>query len=202
MSDPTSTQSEGYTRRLDTLSNRGWKRLFDVQAPYRRHVRGLELGFTLDLGCGIGRNLVHLGGHGVGIDHNPESVQAAVARGCTAMTPEAFEASQHARPDAFDSLLCAHVVEHMTQDEAVELIARALLYVRPGGKVVLIAPQDAGYRSDETHVEFVDFASLERILARVGAPQERAYSFPFPRVVGRIFPHNEFVAIGRKAARD
>ena len=50
MSDPTATRSEAYTRRLDDLSNVGWKRWLDVQAPYRRHVRGLDLGFTLDLG--------------------------------------------------------------------------------------------------------------------------------------------------------
>ena len=27
---------------------------------------------------------------------------------------------------------------------------------------------------------------------------EQAYSFPFPRFVGRVFLHNEFVVVGRK----
>lgn len=195
--DPT-TRDEQYTRRLETLGEAGWKRWLDVQAPYRRHVRGLDLGFVLDVGCGIGRNLVHLQGHGVGVDHNADSVAAARARGCEAFVPDAFEASSFATPGRFDALLCAHVVEHMRLDDAVAMIAGYLPYVREGGPVVLIAPQEAGYRSDATHVEFMDPPKLARLLERAGAPQERAYSFPFPRFVGRLFPHNEFVAIGRK----
>jgi len=200
MSEDPNTRGESYTRRLESLGDAGWKRWFDVQAPYRRHVRGLGLGFVLDVGCGIGRNLVHLGCHGVGVDHNPDSVVAARERGCEALASGDFETSAFAVPGRFDSLLCAHVVEHMPLDEAVSLIANYLPYVREGGQVVLIAPQAAGYRSDPTHVEYMDPPKLAEILSRAGAPQERAYSFPFPRFVGRVFPHNEFVAIGRKAA--
>ncbi len=200
MSEERSTRDADYTRRLETLGEAGWKRWFDVQAPYRRHVRGLDLGFVLDVGCGIGRNLVHLDRHGVGVDHNAESVEAARERGCVAFVSDDFEASEYATPERFDSLLCAHVVEHMTVEHACALIAGYLQYVRVGGLVVLIAPQDAGYRSDATHVEFMDPPKLERILERAGAPQQRAYSFPFPRFVGHVFPHNEFVAIGRKAS--
>lgn len=200
MNDGDSTQSGAYTKRLETLENRGWKRLLDVQAPYRWNLRRLDLGFTLDVGCGIGRNLLHLDGHGVGIDHNSESIEVATRRGCTALTSDAFDNSEHARADHFDSLLLAHVVEHMSVDEAIELIGRYLGFIRPGGNVVLIAPQEAGFRSDASHVEFMDFEALETILIRAGADFERSYSFPFPRQFGRVFPHNEFVAIGRRPA--
>ena len=201
MSDPGDTQSDAYTRRLQTLGDVGWKRFFDVQAPYRWNIRRLDLGFTLDVGCGIGRNLLHLGGHGVGIDHNADSVAVAQERGCTALTSDAFTRSEYARAEHFDSLLLAHVVEHMTLDEASELVEHHLVFIRPGGQVVLIAPQEAGYRSDDSHVEFMDFERLALILSRAGAPCERSFSFPFPRVVGRIFLHNEFVAVGRKPPR-
>jgi DNA primase len=30
-----------------------WKQLLDVQRPYRWHIRRLELGFVLDVGCGF-----------------------------------------------------------------------------------------------------------------------------------------------------
>ncbi len=196
MSDPGDTRSDEYTRRLETLGAVGWKRFFDVQAPYRWNLRRLDLGFTLDVGCGIGRNLLHLGGHGVGVDHNADSVAVAQERGCVALTTEAFTGSEYARAERFDSLLLAHVVEHMTLDEARTLVAHYLQFIRPGGKVVLIAPQEAGYRSDDTHVEFMDFEKLELILSRVGVRCERRYSFPFPRIVGRVFLHNEFVAVG------
>jgi len=192
------TRGSGYTERLDTLEGARWKRWLDVQAPYRWNLRRLELGFTLDIGCGIGRNLLHLG-HGVGIDHNADSVALARRRGCTAFDAVGFRASEFAEPGRFDSLLLAHVVEHMSETEAAALVAEHLPFVRSGGRVVLIAPQEAGFRSDPTHVEFMDGARLRAILDANGVTFERGYSFPFPRFVGRVFPHNESVAIGRLA---
>jgi SAM-dependent methyltransferase len=169
-----------------------------VQAPYRWNLRRLELGFTLDLGCGTGRNLAHLGGNGIGIDHNPHSVAAARARGLEAYTGEEFRGSRHATPGRFDALLVAHVLEHMPLAEAKVLVGEHLVYVKGGGRVVLITPQEAGFASDGTHVAFTGFAELERVLAAHGLALERRYSFPFPRFVGRVFPHNEFVVVGRK----
>lgn len=199
MAEARDTRGADYAERLETLSEAGWKRWLDVQAPYRWNVRRLGLGYTLDVGCGIGRNLVHLGCHGVGIDHNVRAVEVARRRGCTAFTPDAFAASEYARESAFDGLLCAHVVEHMEFDEAVELIGGHLRFVRPGGIVALIAPQQAGFRADPTHVEYMDLARLRQLLAAHSLTCERAYSFPFPRGVGRVFPHNEFVVVGRRS---
>ena len=192
------TTSRDYTRYLE--ERRGWKRWLDVQAPYRWNLRRLGLGFTLDLGCGTGRNLAHLGGNGVGVDHNEHSVAAARARGLEAFTSEDFAASTYAQPGRFDALLVAHVLEHMRLEEAIALVGVHLAYVRAGGRVVLITPQEAGFASDPTHVAFTGFAELERVLAAHGLALERRYSFPFPRFVGRIFRHNEFVAVGRKPA--
>jgi 2-polyprenyl-3-methyl-5-hydroxy-6-metoxy-1,4-benzoquinol methylase len=202
MSDPDETrrgtQSRDYTKRLETTGDAGIKRYFDVQAPYRFNIRRLDLGFTLDVGCGVGRNLMHLDRQGVGVDHNADSIAVAQQRGCTAFTSEAFSRSEYARPSCFDSLLMAHVVEHMNFEQACELVSNHLDFVRAGGQVVLISPQEAGYRSDDTHVEFMDFEKLEAIFARVGVVHERSYSFPFPRWVGKFFPHNEFVVVGRR----
>lgn len=192
------TREESYTDRLDALEGARWKRWLDVQAPYRWNLRRLDLGFTLDVGCGIGRNLVHLDRNGVGVDHNEHSVALARRRGCTAYTPEAFRASAEARPARFDSMLVAHVLEHMTLDEAKQLVGEYLGSVRPGGKVVLIAPQEAGYRSDPTHVEFMGFEALGEILGSHGLGHRRSYSFPFPRFAGAFFVHNEFVCVATK----
>ncbi len=194
------TRDAGYAERLETLSGAGWKRWLDVQAPYRFNLQRLALGRTLDLGCGIGRNLAHLAGNGVGIDHNEAAVATARRRGLVAYLPEEFAASEDAREASFDALLCAHVVEHMCFDEAAALIGAHLRYLRPGGRVVLIAPQDAGFRADPTHVEFMEFAKLHKLLETHGIDRERSYSFPFPRFVGHLFPHNEFVVVGRLPA--
>lgn len=197
---PADTRSAAYTRHLARQA--GWKRWLDVQAPYRWNLRRLGLGFTLDLGCGTGRNLAHLGGHGVGVDHNEHSVAEARSRGLEAYTSEEFARSPRARSGAFETLLVAHVLEHMPLPAAIALVGAHLEYVRPGGRVVLITPQEAGFASDATHVAFTGFDELARVLASHGLELERRYSFPFPRPVGRFFPHNEFVVVGRKPGGD
>ncbi len=101
-------------------------------------------------------------------------------------------------PAAFDSLLFAHVAEHLSGADCVELLRDYLDYLKPGGRVVVITPQEAGYRSDATHVEFVDFRRAAQLLNSLDLSVERQYSFPFPTWVGKLFRHNEFVTIGRK----
>jgi SAM-dependent methyltransferase len=192
------TRDARYTQRLVAQGSRRWKRMLDVQAPYRWNLRRLRLGATLDIGCGIGRNLRHLGPGAVGVDHNPHSVAVAVARGLTAFTPEDFQRSPYWRDGAFDSILLAHVAEHMTSGEAGSLLSSHARFLRPEGRAVLICPQEAGFRSDPTHVEFMDFGKLRSILQSSGFSPTREYSFPFPRLAGRFFPYNEFVAIGTR----
>src|SRR5438445_11447794 len=99
-----------------------WKRLLDVQRPYRAHLRRLRLGLVLEVGCGIGRNLDHLRGTSIGVDHNRRAVEIARGRGLKAFTPEELRASPWATPGRFDSLLFSHVLEHMTAAQATELV--------------------------------------------------------------------------------
>jgi SAM-dependent methyltransferase len=195
----TDTRDAAYSERLQGY-DRGWRRLLDAQRPYRWHVRRLELGFVLDLGCGVGRNLAHLGGNGVGVDHSATAVAHARARGLEAFTPEGFRGSSFARPGRFDGLLVAHVVEHMTAPQATALVAEFLPFVRAHGRVVFIVPQRAGFRSDATHVQFFDEAALRQLARDLGLEALRAYSFPFPRAVGAVFPHNETVLIAARPA--
>jgi SAM-dependent methyltransferase len=87
------TRDPSYTARLVATQSAWWKRWLDVQAPYRWNLRRLNLSFTLDLGCGIGRNLVNLSGYGVGVDHNEDFVKVAKDRGLTVFMPEQFRAT-------------------------------------------------------------------------------------------------------------
>ena len=190
-----STELPSYTNRLIRKQHVRWKEIIDVQAPYRWNLQNLNPGFTLDLGCGIGRNLKHLRGQGVGIDHNPESVRVAQNRGLIAFTPEEFIASSFCHPEQFDTILLAHVAEHMKTRETIELLANYLPYLAPDGKLVMITPQEAGFKSDDTHVEFVDFDKLRHIGEQLNLSIVKEYSFPFPRFAGHLFVYNEFVAI-------
>ncbi|GAA1872606.1 hypothetical protein GCM10009836_61920 [Pseudonocardia ailaonensis] len=191
------TDVPGYADRLRTLEQAKWKQLLDVQAPYRRNIRRLDLGRTLDVGCGLGRNLAHLGGNGVGVDHNEASVAIARERGFEAYTADEFFAGPVSQPGSFDSLLAAHVVEHLPESDAIGLLKTYLPMVRPGGKVVLITPQERGYATDATHVRFCGFPEVASLCEQAALRVVRQYSFPFPRAAGRIFPYNEFVTLAR-----
>jgi SAM-dependent methyltransferase len=190
-----------YTARLQAHTGKGWKRLLGAQVPYRRHIRRVVDGRVLDVGCGIGRNLQHLDGNGVGVDLNPFSIEVARSNGLTAYTSDEFAAGPDAALEGYDSLLLAHVLEHMTRDEASTLLGAYLPYLRDGGRVVVIVPQEAGFRSDPTHVTFLDLDDLALIEAGWGLVREAGYSFPLPRPAGRWFTHNETVSLSRLTLR-
>jgi SAM-dependent methyltransferase len=194
------TDAREYTERLLRLQHKWWKRLLPVQAPYRWNIRQLRPGFTLDIGCGIGRSLLHLDGHGVGVDHNAASVEVCRRLGLEACTTEEFRASARNEPRHYDSLLLSHVAEHMTVAEAAGLIREYLPLLKPGGQVIVITPQERGHAGDASHVQFMDFAAVREVLGGCGLAVERQYSFPFPRWAGRLFVYNEFVSVGRLPA--
>jgi SAM-dependent methyltransferase len=191
-----------YAARLIRLQQTGWKRFLHVQAPYRWNLRRLQPGLTLEIGCGIGRNLLHLEGAGVGIDLNPHCVEAARGQGLSAFTPADFLNSAFNQLGTFDSLLLSHVAEHMARAEVVNLIRQYLPLLKPDGRLILFTPQEAGFRTDPTHVEFMDLEKLQAICLELTFEPERLSSFPFPRIFGKIFIYNEFVLVGRRLGRD
>jgi len=189
------TRDAAYARRLSDLQSVRWKRALSVQRPYRWNLRRLHLGRTLDVGCGIGRNLENLDGNGVGVDHNVEAVANCRARGFVAYTADGFPDSADAKRGDFTSLLFAHVLEHMGRDDATTLVREYLPYLARPGKVVCITPQERGHASDPTHVDFMDTDAIAGIVDDCGLAVERSYSFPFPRRFGRLFTYNEFVVV-------
>ena len=186
------TTARSYTARLIRLQLRGWKRLLDVQAPYRWNLRRL-LGErrVLDVGCGIGRNLAHLPAGSVGVDHNEHSVWVCRQRGLAAYLPDEFAA-----PEApFEGLLAAHLLEHLPAGQAADVLRGYLPYLQPGARVVLICPQERGFASDATHTVFLDDDALRQVCAELGLTLQWQSSFPFPRWMGKLFTYNEFVTV-------
>jgi predicted SAM-dependent methyltransferase len=106
--------------------------------------------------------------------------------------------SEYNVAERYDSLLTAHVAEHMTKQEFINLLSTYLPLLKIGGKVIVITPQEYGYKTDNTHVEFVDFDNIKGTFTQLGLLTEKQYSFPFPRIAGHLFQYNEFVSVGLK----
>lgn len=192
-----SRYGEEYADRLTSLQQARWKQAVDVQRPYRWNLNRLCHGQVLEVGCGIGRNLRNLVGRSVGVDTNAAAVAAAVSEGLPAFTLEEWPGSEFAKPASFDTLLLSHVLEHLTFSEADGVLRSYLPYVRPGGLVVIECPQEVGFRSDATHVRWVDEVEIRNQCLEAGLELERQFSFPFPRAIGKIFIYNQFEAVAR-----
>jgi len=191
------TTGADYAERLKRLEGARWKQLLDVQAPYRRNLQRMTLGRTIDVGCGLGRNLAYLSPGSLGVDHNVTSVGVARERGLNAISVDEYEADADQYVGSFDSLLAAHVIEHMPYDVARSVLQGYLPALRPRARLVFICPQERGFRSDATHVAFSDFSVLQRLARELGATVELSYSFPFARSAGRWFTYNEFIVVAR-----
>jgi SAM-dependent methyltransferase len=192
------TDGEEYTRRLVERGGAPWKRFLNVQAPYQWNLRRRDLGRTLDVGCGIGRNLPTLAPGSVGVDQNATSVALARENGLQATTADEFFTSAEAAPASFDGILLSHVIEHMSVLACIEMMQMYLSCLKPGGKVLLICPQERGYASDPTHVRWTTGEDMERLAHEVRLVPERWTSFPLPRAFGRVFTYNEFNVLARK----
>ena len=194
------TDSRDYADRLVALEQVWWKRLLNVQAPYQWNLRRRNLGRTLEIGCGVGRNLATLPAGSVGVDHNVTSVEVARARGFRALTVDEFFASDEPELATFDALLIAHVIEHLSPASGLALLQDYLPRLRTGGTVFFICPQERGFSSDPTHIRWTTGEDLQDLACEVGLVPERWTSFPFPRAAGKAFRYNEFNLVARKPA--
>lgn len=187
--------SQEYAHRLAHLQEAKWKQLLDVQRPYRRNLQRLCRGRVLDIGCGIGRNLKNLRDasfDAVGVDINTEAIAIARSKGFDAFTAAEWESSEYAVPGSFDTLLLSHVWEHMSFDETAALMDYYLRFLTPNGQVVIECPQEVGYRSDDTHVRWVDEQEAQKQCDGLGLRVVEQFSYPFPRWVGKLFIYNQF----------
>jgi SAM-dependent methyltransferase len=191
---------ESYAERLLRLQDAGWRKVLPVQLPYALHLKALAArGTTLEVGCGVGRNLRVLGQNAVGVDIDREAVEyVSRTLGRRAYTSDQFLA-WFPRDPGFDNLLFSHVLEHLACRDVARLVATYLPYLRRGGRVIVITPQERGYASDRTHRCFLDFRSAAALADALGLSVERQYSFPFARPLGKVFAYNEFVTLLRAA---
>jgi SAM-dependent methyltransferase len=194
------TASDNYASRLVGLQQAWWKKVLPVQMPYRWNLRRQRLGVTLEVGCGLGRNLGALAAGSIGVDHNDAAIKFARARGAEVYNAQEWAKSPRRKPAAFDGLLFSHILEHMDEAAAQHILSEYVTYLRPGGRVFMVCPQEKGYASDPTHVRFTDGEALSDLARAVGLTPQPWFSFPFPRALGNMFIYNEFCLLASKPA--
>jgi SAM-dependent methyltransferase len=187
-----------YSDYLKNAQEKKWKKLLNVQYPYRKYLIEKKLGKTIDVGCGIGRNLAYLDAGSVGVDIDPGSVDFCRDLGLSAYSPDDFLATINVSY-GFESLLLSHILEHFPFDEACSLVKTYLPFLKPGARVLIITPQEVGFNSDCTHMTFFDFDLVASLCASLGLMVVKQESFPFSRVLGKVFKYNEFICLARKA---
>jgi 2-polyprenyl-3-methyl-5-hydroxy-6-metoxy-1,4-benzoquinol methylase len=196
---PNKTNQPDYCERL-LGSDKPWKQILNVQYPYRRAIEAMNLGKTIDIGCGVGRILAWLDKDSIGLDHNPKSIEICLSKNLNAFTSEKFSEITHSKKidmKSFDNLLLAHVLEHLEDKEQIEIIESYLPFLKKNGGVFIITPQEAGHASDPTHVTFTDFKRVKEILGELNLEVTSQKTFPLPRVFGRYFKYNEFHTYAR-----
>ena len=180
-----STESGEYADRLVTLQGAWWKRILPVQAPYRWNLRRLHLGRTLEIGCGIGRNLAHLGAGAVGVDHNPTAVAFARSMGFEAFTAGRVRGVAVRRARRASTACCSPTCSSTWPGRGGRRSSGPISVTSgPAATSCSSRRRSAGYRSDATHVEFTDFDALRAIARDADLTVDRRYSFPFPAPPG------------------
>lgn len=109
-----------------------------VAAMLHAMAAGGPLGDLLDVGCGTGEILAHLGnGRSVGMDIAREALGYSRRRGVRRLVL-ADSRRLPWRPGSFDTILCLDHLEHVEDD--VEALRGLAALLRPGGRVLVSVP--------------------------------------------------------------
>lgn len=186
------TRDKKYADYLINAQNSGWKSKLGVQRPYQNYLKRLNLGVTLDIGCGIGRNLKSLSDKSVGIDHNKFMISNLRENGFNVYETNEFDGIINDYKNYFDSILLAHVIEHLETEDAKSIINKYRGLLKKQGKILIICPQIKGFGKDSTHIQFHNLETISKLLESMNLKVKIKKSFPFPEFVGKYFAPNEY----------
>ena len=174
-----------------------------LRRTFRRLLRRLASadltgGDVLEVGCGFGYFLDEAAGHfkaRTGVEMSPAAAHHAARTGNTIIT-----GGLDAVPDGLrvDAVVAFHVIEHIYDPHA--FLAQARRFLRPGGTMVLAAPDMAGFWRHALgrrwpsfkipeHVAFYDRQTLATLMYRAGLvdlqPIPYLHDFPLGEIVGK-----------------
>ena len=147
---------------------------------------------VIDAALGVLRAAANAFGLPLDIDRLPWSADYYLQTNVT-LPPNGYDYLRE-----FDAILLSHMLEHIVPEEQEKILTLYLPFLKENGLVAILVPQEAGYRSDPTHVTFMDHEKMEELGHKFSLRRVASYSFPFPRWVGMYFRHNESVMLLRK----
>lgn len=143
--------------------------------------------FIVELGCGRGEFLELLKDSGkrtLGVDSDPGMVAETQSRGLDVVQQDALTFVE-TTDEAPDALFAAHLVEHLSVDDALRLFTGAEQCLRPGGSLVIVTPNPqclavilSDFWNDPTHVRPYTIPLLEFIARQAGLELVRSGSNP------------------------
>ena len=106
----------------------------------------------LEVGCGFGGNMIALKTAGfsrvMGVDVNPQTVAANLAKGLDCVTADGFDGKD------FDIVIMAHVIEHFQPEPLMVFLDRYLDALKPGGVLIVSTPLLwEGFYQDFDHIK-------------------------------------------------
>jgi len=138
-------------------------------------------GPVLDIGCGRGEFLELLIDNGIeawGVDLDAELVKVATDRGLNVTQTDGLRTLEQLDDASLGGLVLIQVVEHLSAQEVIDLVALAAEKVRPGGQVLVetVNPQSLyvfarAFWIDPTHHQPVHPAYLTFLFREAGFPE-------------------------------
>lgn len=107
----------------------------------------------LDVGCGYGKKLQPLqaaGYNALGVEINPQLVEANKKNGLNCITVEEFSANS----ELFDMMLMSHIIEHFPPNDLKDFMDSYLDRLKIGGYLIIATPLMSGsFYDDFDHVK-------------------------------------------------
>ncbi len=129
----------------------------------------------LDLGCGFGALLIHLQQNGYshvsGVDISQEQIETAIGVGAKNVRVDTLDNALRDETVSYQAITMIDVIEHLTRNEAIEILMRIFERLETGGVLVLRTPNVDAYFGtvlsfgDLTHEMHLNKLSTQELFA-------------------------------------